>query len=169
MAHSTLSSLHQYLNQRILLCSSCKKDVLKWGTCAWKSLYFCAKERECKYCIKILYLTSVISVKGRRRKRRLLSWRKQQCLLPKGFYFKDFQKYFICYLQSCILIKTCTEIFIKILHLSLGSLSKAHSELLYQLLWGFMYNKQPRGLILCSTFWKAMTASCASAECKVEM
>jgi len=42
---------------------------------AWKSLYFCVKEQECKYSIKILYLTSVISAKGskRRRRRRRLS------------------------------------------------------------------------------------------------
>lgn len=46
----------------------------------------------------------------------------------------------MCYLQSCILIKACIEIFIKIEHFSLGSLSQADEELLYQLLWGFVYN-----------------------------
>lgn len=40
---------------------------------AWKSLYFCAQEWECKYCVKNLYLTPVISAKGRRRRRRRLS------------------------------------------------------------------------------------------------
>lgn len=66
--------------------------------------------------------------------------KKQRCLLLQGFYFKDIQKYFMCYLQSCILIKACIEIFIKIEHFSLGSLSQTDEEELYQLLWGFVYN-----------------------------
>lgn len=121
---------------------------------AWKSLYFCAKEHECKYCIKILYITSVISANGRRRRRRRLSWRKQQCLLREGFYFKDFQKYFMCYLQSCILIKTRAEIFITMLRLTLGSLSQADSELLYQL-WGVCVQQTAQRLNFVQRFSKS--------------